>query len=98
MKMIVMTLRYTFSESEMFCIFFLSSVEGLHAIVVSDRDGVPVIKGKTENLPCQCHVCFRIKMDLHPSSTEAYEAHFRKFRRRPLGEMLLLYIEGCVET
>lgn len=48
MKMIVMTLRYTFSESEMFCIFFLSSVEGLHAIVVSDRDGVPVIKGKTE--------------------------------------------------
>lgn len=30
--------------------FFLSSVEGLHAIVVSDRDGVPVIKGKTERL------------------------------------------------
>ena len=27
--------------------FFVSSVEGLHAIVVSDRDGVPVIKGKT---------------------------------------------------
>lgn len=42
----IMTLRYTFSESEMFYIFFLSSVEGLHAIVVSDRDGVPVIKGK----------------------------------------------------
>lgn len=31
-----------------FC--FLSSVEGLHAIVVSDRDGVPVIKGKMEQL------------------------------------------------
>lgn len=28
-------------------IFF--SVEGLHAIVVSDRDGVPVIKGKEES-------------------------------------------------
>lgn len=27
--------------------FVVSSVEGLHAIVVSDRDGVPVIKGKT---------------------------------------------------
>lgn len=33
-----------------FNFFFLSSVEGLHAIVVSDRDGVPVIKGKTEYL------------------------------------------------
>lgn len=52
-------------------IFFLSSVEGLHAIVVSDRDGVPVIKGKTENLTFQCCVCFRIKMYLHLSSTEA---------------------------
>lgn len=51
-KIIIMTLTYTFSESEMFYIFFLSSVEGLHAIVVSDRDGVPVIKGKTENLQC----------------------------------------------
>ena len=29
---------------------FLSSVEGLHAIVVSDRDGVPVIKGKMPQL------------------------------------------------
>ncbi|XP_054447669.1 ragulator complex protein LAMTOR3 isoform X1 [Pteronotus mesoamericanus] len=27
----------------------LPSVEGLHAIVVSDRDGVPVIKGKMAN-------------------------------------------------
>lgn len=25
---------------------FSSSVEGLHAIVVTDRDGVPVVKGK----------------------------------------------------
>ena len=28
----------------------LPSVEGLHAIVVSDRDGVPVIKGKMPQL------------------------------------------------
>lgn len=28
--------------------FVLLSVEGLHAVVVTDRDGVPVIKGKTE--------------------------------------------------
>lgn len=28
-----------------FFISFFGSVEGLHAIVVSDRDGVPVIKG-----------------------------------------------------
>lgn len=27
------------------CRFVSRSVEGLHAIVVSDRDGVPVIKG-----------------------------------------------------
>lgn len=26
--------------------FVLLSVEGLHAVVVTDRDGVPVIKGK----------------------------------------------------
>lgn len=32
-----------------FC--FLSSVEGLHAIVVSDRDGVPVIKVANDNAP-----------------------------------------------
>ena len=29
------------------CIF---SVEGLHAIVVTDRDGVPVVKGERPNL------------------------------------------------
>lgn len=28
-------------------LFVLLSVEGLHAVVVTDRDGVPVIKGKT---------------------------------------------------
>lgn len=27
---------------------FSSSVEGLHAIVVTDRDGVPVVKGKEQ--------------------------------------------------
>ena len=54
-----------------FYLSFLSSVEGLHAIVVSDRDGVPVIKGKTEYITCWCHVCFRIKMHLHLSSAEA---------------------------
>ncbi|OCT81012.1 hypothetical protein XELAEV_18027825mg [Xenopus laevis] len=31
----------------------LTSVEGLHAIVVSDRDGVPVIKVANENAPEQ---------------------------------------------
>ncbi|XP_057582730.1 ragulator complex protein LAMTOR3 isoform X1 [Hippopotamus amphibius kiboko] len=31
--------------------FFLYSVEGLHAIVVSDRDGVPVIKVANDNAP-----------------------------------------------
>lgn len=33
-------------------VLFLSfySVEGLHAIVVSDRDGVPVIKGNSQLL------------------------------------------------
>lgn len=30
--------------------FFVFSVEGLHAIVVTDRDGVPVVKGKRPNL------------------------------------------------
>lgn len=30
--------------------FFSFSVEGLHAIVVTDRDGVPVIKGKALSL------------------------------------------------
>uniref|UniRef100_A0A8C3JCY3 Late endosomal/lysosomal adaptor, MAPK and MTOR activator 3 n=2 Tax=Calidris TaxID=8918 RepID=A0A8C3JCY3_9CHAR len=30
---------------------FLYSVEGLHAIVVSDRDGVPVIKVANDNAP-----------------------------------------------
>ncbi|NP_001232417.1 ragulator complex protein LAMTOR3 [Taeniopygia guttata] len=29
----------------------LPSVEGLHAIVVSDRDGVPVIKVANDNAP-----------------------------------------------
>lgn len=32
--------------------FFFFSVEGLHAIVVSDRDGVPVIKGNSSFLLC----------------------------------------------
>uniref|UniRef100_A0A8C4YUN5 LTOR3 protein n=1 Tax=Gadus morhua TaxID=8049 RepID=A0A8C4YUN5_GADMO len=31
--------------------FISSSVEGLHAIVVTDRDGVPVIKVANENAP-----------------------------------------------
>uniref|UniRef100_A0A8D2QPP1 Late endosomal/lysosomal adaptor, MAPK and MTOR activator 3 n=1 Tax=Zosterops lateralis melanops TaxID=1220523 RepID=A0A8D2QPP1_ZOSLA len=31
--------------------FFFFSVEGLHAIVVSDRDGVPVIKVANDNAP-----------------------------------------------
>lgn len=38
-----------------------SSVEGLHAIVVTDRDGVPVIKGtqpttRTDSIPVFSHV------------------------------------------
>ncbi|XP_009271896.1 PREDICTED: ragulator complex protein LAMTOR3 [Aptenodytes forsteri] len=34
-----------------FFFFFFCSVEGLHAIVVSDRDGVPVIKVANDNAP-----------------------------------------------
>ncbi|NWT20053.1 LTOR3 protein, partial [Vireo altiloquus] len=34
-----------------FFFFFSPSVEGLHAIVVSDRDGVPVIKVANDNAP-----------------------------------------------
>lgn len=33
-------------KQEKYCLFSSPSVEGLHAIVVTDRDGVPVIKGK----------------------------------------------------
>lgn len=40
---------------------FLSSVEGLHAIVVSDRDGVPVIKGKTPQLHVSAMFAFEYK-------------------------------------
>lgn len=73
MKIPRMTLRYIFWENEMLhkilISFFSSSVEGLHAIVVSDRDGVPVIKGKTVP-PCQCRVCFWIKTYLGLSGAE----------------------------
>uniref|UniRef100_A0A803W782 Late endosomal/lysosomal adaptor, MAPK and MTOR activator 3 n=1 Tax=Ficedula albicollis TaxID=59894 RepID=A0A803W782_FICAL len=37
--------------SSSFFFFFFFSVEGLHAIVVSDRDGVPVIKVANDNAP-----------------------------------------------
>lgn len=46
--------QLTVKQSECICVesfvknyhLFSLSVEGLHAIVVTDRDGVPVIKGK----------------------------------------------------
>lgn len=73
MKIPRMTLRYIFWENEMLhkilISFFSSSVEGLHAIVVSDRDGVPVIKGKTVPA-CHCRVCFWIKTYLGLSGAE----------------------------
>lgn len=34
-----------------FTCFPVFSVEGLHAIVVTDRDGVPVVKGRRPHVP-----------------------------------------------
>lgn len=46
-------------QLNLLCIF---SVEGLHAIVVTDRDGVPIVKGETSSpLPLS------FSLSLHPS-------------------------------
>lgn len=44
-----MSLTWTGVKSAMSsaALFLSTSVEGLHAIVVTDRDGVPVIKGRS---------------------------------------------------
>ncbi|XP_076443847.1 ragulator complex protein LAMTOR3-B-like isoform X2 [Babylonia areolata] len=42
---------YNFEEVKMYLRKLIQSVDGLHAIVVSDRDGVPVLKMSDEHAP-----------------------------------------------
>lgn len=50
---------------------FFCSVEGLHAIVVSDRDGVPVIKGNFS-----FSLCPATKIPIEQQGVEKYSRIF----------------------
>ena len=79
-----------------YCLYLLFRVDGLHAIVITDREGVPVLKGKCNISLFGLHICASdmLKFKRHTITNPTRQSEMADLARRATRDLSQFHMGG----